>query len=80
MLNDFIHNQVVISAMLAWIIGQGLKLPIDHFLNKRWNWGIIFSSGGMPSSHSSLMTSVTLTIACRKASVRPYSRFQQRLP
>jgi acid phosphatase family membrane protein YuiD len=66
MWNDFIHNQVVIAATLAWLIGQFLKFPLDHFLNKRWNWGIIFSSGGLPSSHSSLMTAVTLTIGLQE--------------
>jgi len=62
MLADLINNRVVIVAMLAWVIGQFLKFPVDYLLNKRWNWGIMFSAGGMPSSHSSLVTAVTLTI------------------
>jgi acid phosphatase family membrane protein YuiD len=59
---DLVNNRVVIAAVSAWIIGQFLKFPLDYMLNKRWNWGIIFSSGGLPSSHSSLVTAVTLTI------------------
>ncbi len=66
MLNDLIHNQVVIAAVLAWVIGQFLKFPLDYMLNKRWNWGIMFSAGGLPSSHSSLVTAVTLTIGLRE--------------
>lgn len=62
MFYDLIHNRVVIAAILAWIIGQFLKFPLEYILNKRWNWGIMFSSGGLPSSHSSLVTAVTLTI------------------
>ncbi len=66
MLNDLIHNQVVIAAVLAWMIGQFLKFPLEYLLNKQWNWGIIFSSGGLPSSHSSLVTAVTLTIGLQE--------------
>lgn len=66
MLADLINNRIVIAALLAWIIGQFLKFPLDHLLNKRWNWGIIFSSGGLPSSHSSLVTAVSLTIGMQE--------------
>ena len=62
MLCSLIHNNVLIAAILSWTIGQFLKAPLDYVLNKRWNWGIILSPGGMPSSHSALVTSVTLAI------------------
>jgi len=52
--------------VLAWVIGQFLKFPLDYLLNKRWNWGIIFSAGGLPSSHSSLVTAVSLTIGLQE--------------
>ena len=51
---------------LSWTIGQFLKAPLDYVLNKRWNWGIILSPGGMPSSHSALVTSVTLAIGLQE--------------
>jgi len=66
MLNDLVHNQVVIAAVLAWVIGQFLKFPLEYILNKRWNWGIMFSAGGLPSSHSSLVTAVTITIGLQE--------------
>lgn len=66
MFSDFINNRVVIAAMLAWIIGQFLKFPLEYMLNKRWNWGIMFSAGGLPSSHSSLVTAVSLTIGLQE--------------
>jgi acid phosphatase family membrane protein YuiD len=71
MLCDLIHNRVLISAVLAWIIGQFLKAPLDYILNKRWNWGIILSPGGMPSSHSALVTSVTLSIGLQEGFASP---------
>jgi acid phosphatase family membrane protein YuiD len=62
MIAEFLHNRVLIAAVVAWVVGQLLKFPLEYILNKRWNWGIMFSSGGLPSSHSALVTAVTLTI------------------
>jgi hypothetical protein len=62
MFADFINNRIVIAAILAWVVGQFLKFPLEYLLNKRWNWGIMFSAGGLPSSHSSLVIAVSLTI------------------
>jgi acid phosphatase family membrane protein YuiD len=59
---QLLHNRVLITGVTAWIIGQFLKAPLDYFLNKRWNWNVMLSAGGFPSSHSALATSVTLSI------------------
>jgi len=62
MLCDLVNNRVLVTVVIAWVIGQFLKAPLDYFLNKRWNWGVILSAGGFPSSHSAMVTSVTLSI------------------
>ena len=62
---DLLQNRVLIAAVAAWVAGQFLKFPLEYILNKRWNWGIIFSAGGMPSSHSALVTAVALSIGFR---------------
>ncbi|MHB1384473.1 MAG: divergent PAP2 family protein, partial [Bellilinea sp.] len=49
-------------ALLGWFFGQFLKVPFEYLVKRRWNWALWFSSGGMPSSHSSLMVSTTLAI------------------
>ena len=59
---ELLQNRVLIAAVAAWVVGQFLKIPLEYILNKRWNWGIIFSAGGLPSSHSALVTAVVLTI------------------
>ena len=48
--------------MLGWILGQLIKVPVEYLRHKRWNWTLLLSAGGMPSSHSALMTSVTTSI------------------
>lgn len=62
MIAELLQNRVLIAAVAAWMIGQFLKIPLEYILNKRFNWGIIFSAGGLPSSHSASVTAVTLTI------------------
>ncbi|MCD6576922.1 MAG: divergent PAP2 family protein [Anaerolineaceae bacterium] len=65
MIDELFQNKVLIAALSAWAVGQFLKFPLDYLLNKRWNWGIMLSSGGMPSSHSALVTAVALSIGFR---------------
>lgn len=55
-------NQVLLAALTAWLLAQFLKVPIEYFETRRMNWALWFSAGGMPSSHSSLVTAVTLSI------------------
>ncbi len=62
MLLDLITNRVFITALIGWFLGQGLKVPIDYLINRRWNWSLWFGTGGMPSAHSSLIVSTTLSI------------------
>jgi uncharacterized protein len=62
MFQSLIHNQVLISCLIAWLLAQGLKLPIDFWHTRKWHWGLLFTAGGMPSSHSAMMTAATLAI------------------
>jgi uncharacterized protein len=55
-------NPVLFIGLIAWALAQFLKVPIFYIMYKRLNWGLWFSSGGMPSSHSALVTSVMLSI------------------
>lgn len=58
-----LQNKALIAGLTAWFIAQVIKIPLDYFRTRKWNWALIFTSGGMPSSHSSLMTATTLAIA-----------------
>ena len=54
-------NEVLISAVIGWMVAQVLKTLIDFALNESFSAERLVGSGGMPSSHSStvcaLMTS-----------------------
>src|SRR3989304_2452272 len=55
-LQQLLSNQALVSAMLAWGIAQGVKLPLEYLQTRSWNWALLLSPGGMPSSHSALVT------------------------
>jgi len=61
-LQQVIVNPVLFIGLFAWGLAQFLKVPIHYILYHRLNWGLWFSSGGNPSSHASLITSVMLSI------------------
>ena len=50
------QNQVLIGTLLAWGGAQVLKLPIEYARTRSWNWSLLLRAGGMPSSHSALVT------------------------
>ncbi len=56
------QNRVLIAALIAWALAQIIKIPLDFFRTRRWNWALLFTTGGMPSSHSALMTATTHAI------------------
>lgn len=59
---DIIFNFPLLSALLAIGIAQFIKVPLYYIPNRSWNWGLVFSTGGMPSSHSAAVTSLTTAV------------------
>ena len=51
-----LHNHVLLTGLVGWILAQMLKIPIGFLRTRRWNWALFFGAGGMPSSHSALVT------------------------
>jgi uncharacterized protein len=57
-----LQNRVLICCLAAWLLAQGLKVPVDFLHTRKLHWGLLFTAGGMPSSHSAMMTAATLAI------------------
>jgi uncharacterized protein len=62
MWQDLFNNHVLAAGLIAWALAQTLKVPIEYLQKRRWNWALLFSAGGMPSSHSALMVSTMIAI------------------
>lgn len=52
---DVVRNHVLFAALIGWFVAQGLKIPIHYLLEREWDFGRFHGSGGMPSSHSSMV-------------------------
>lgn len=60
--NLFLFNPSLSAALIAWAIAQILKVLIEFIALKRWNWALLFQAGGMPSSHSAMVSAAALSI------------------
>jgi len=55
------------SAILSAVLAQLLK-PIVHYMKTgKWNLWLIKDSGGMPSSHTALVTALALSVGLQEA-------------
>ena len=54
-----LQNKALIAGLIAWLAAQIIKLPLDYLRTRKWNWALLITTGGMPSSHSALMTGTT---------------------
>lgn len=61
-LSALFENKALIAGLAAWALAQLMKMPIDYLRTGRWNWSILLTTGGMPSSHSALVTATALSV------------------
>jgi acid phosphatase family membrane protein YuiD len=56
-----LFNPILFSALSAWLIAQILKVVIELIKKRRLNLALLFEAGGMPSSHSALVSATALS-------------------
>lgn len=56
-------NIPLCASLVGWFFAQFIKILIALWHEKRFNLALLWSSGGMPSSHSALVTSLASSIA-----------------
>jgi uncharacterized protein len=57
-----LQNHVLLTGLAGWLLAQMLKIPIGFLRTHRWNWALFFGAGGMPSSHSALVTCTAMAV------------------
>ncbi|BAY61217.1 hypothetical protein NIES22_12780 [Calothrix brevissima NIES-22] len=57
-IGNILDNRVLLVALVACLIAQSLKLVIELFKNRKLNVRVLVTTGGMPSAHSALVTSL----------------------
>ncbi len=61
-LSGIFNNPVFIATVVASLMAQILKLPMCYLQHKEWDWSLLFSTGGMPSSHSAVVTAAAIGV------------------
>ena len=59
-------NEVLIAALSAWGLAQVIKVPLEYLLHRDWDWSLLVSAGGMPSSHAALVVGVGVAIGIQE--------------
>lgn len=59
---DLFANDALLASAAAWLIAQFSKLTIDLLRERKLVMRSMVSSGGMPSSHSALVTALATRI------------------
>lgn len=57
-IGNILDNRVLLVALVACFIAQGLKLVIEIVKNRKLNVRVLVTTGGMPSAHSALVTAL----------------------
>ena len=52
----FMDNSVLLWSLLSCLFAQFFKIIFNFFSTGKFRFGIMFETGGMPSSHSALIT------------------------
>lgn len=62
-LKSFFSNEILVSASLAWLLAQLIKIFTHRIKKHEFSFALFVSSGGMPSSHSSAVCAMTTSTA-----------------
>lgn len=61
-MGQILGNKVLVASFLGWFIAQALKTLVEFVKAGKIDFSRMIGSGGMPSSHSSLVTSMATSI------------------
>lgn len=60
--NEIIHNKCIYIPFILWILIQSFKVLTELIINKRLDVKRIIGAGGMPSSHSAIVSSLATCV------------------
>lgn len=62
-LTKLFENPVLFAGIMGWFLAQLLKTIIYSIRTKRWSTARLWGAGGMPSAHSSMVCTMTISLA-----------------
>lgn len=68
------HNPALLASLSAIVVAQVVKVPIYFVTKKKWDLSVMFTTGGMPSSHSAAVASLATVVGIRSgAESQPFA-------
>ncbi len=61
-LGEIVRNNTITVPVLAWFIAQSIKVATKLVRDRKFDFTMFVSSGGMPSSHSSFTVSLAVVL------------------
>lgn len=61
-MRDFLENKFLIVPFIVWCCIQLFKFITDFVINRKPNFRRLFGAGGMPSSHSAVVATLTTLV------------------
>ena len=58
-----LFNIMIEASIVANLVAQIVKIPLYYFKHRKWRFGLIVSTGGMPSSHTAFVSSLATSVA-----------------
>ena len=62
LINQLLSNKVLTIAAVAWLVAGVLKTIVELIVNKKLVLSRIFGAGGMPSSHTSTVVALAISL------------------
>ncbi|MBU0536170.1 MAG: divergent PAP2 family protein [Nanoarchaeota archaeon] len=62
MLTDILLNKIFLSCLIAVILAQTIKITLAYITEKKLNMHLFFSTGGMPSGHSAVVSALATSV------------------
>lgn len=59
---SLLQNYPLWASLAGICLAQAIKIPLHFFTHGTWNWGLLVSTGGMPSSHSAAVTGLATAV------------------
>lgn len=69
---ELLHNEILMSAGLSWILAQIIKTIIHLILTKKFVAERLIGSGGMPSCHSATVCALTTSVLINEGVNSPF--------
>jgi uncharacterized protein len=70
-LGSIFDNHILLVALAACLIAQGAKVLVELVQHRKLNFKVLVETGGMPSSHSALVTALAVGVGLSRGWAGP---------